>query len=102
MITLILIGQMILGIVCDKMFDVGRNSVPIIDKIHWWTGRSLSVLAIANIILGILAYNKFTGSHDIPIILTFIALLVSGVCTFVFGHLYLKKSTHTAATLDKF
>ena len=102
MITLLLIGQMVLGVVCDKLFDIGRETVPVIDKVHWWIGRTLAAVSSINIILGILAYKTFEGGIDIPLTLSFLVSLVVGITAMSFGEIYLKKSTHVASTHSKF
>eukprot|EP01104_Vermistella_antarctica_P012056 TRINITY_DN3430_c0_g1_i3.p1 TRINITY_DN3430_c0_g1~~TRINITY_DN3430_c0_g1_i3.p1 ORF type:complete len:734 (-),score=183.04 TRINITY_DN3430_c0_g1_i3:6-2207(-) len=45
--------QPILGVVADRMYKPGRDKVPVFpDKVHWWLGRFLLVLAAATTLLG--------------------------------------------------
>ncbi|KAJ2992824.1 hypothetical protein HDV02_002845 [Globomyces sp. JEL0801] len=44
--------QVILGIICDRLFSMERTSIPWWDVLHWWWGRSLMVLGLVNVYLG--------------------------------------------------
>ena len=89
---------MILGYVCDKMFDVDRTSIPVIDRVHAWAGRFMAVAALINILLGILAYKDFLGELDIPLIATAISCLVLGITAMILGEVYLQKSVHISGS----
>ncbi|KAJ9080657.1 hypothetical protein DSO57_1022567 [Entomophthora muscae] len=52
-VMVLMAGQIILGVVIDKLWDPARNYIPMQDKVHWWLGRLLFLLAISNIIYGI-------------------------------------------------
>ncbi|KAI8615909.1 hypothetical protein BC830DRAFT_1051467, partial [Chytriomyces sp. MP71] len=45
--------QCILGFVSDRLFKPDRVGIPIQDRIHWWLGRSVVLLAIINTQLGL-------------------------------------------------
>ncbi|KAI9351781.1 hypothetical protein DFJ73DRAFT_368631 [Zopfochytrium polystomum] len=49
--------QLILGFVSDKLWSPGRTFIPWWDKMHWWVGRGVTVLAAAVIAMGILEYD---------------------------------------------
>ncbi|EGF84250.1 hypothetical protein BATDEDRAFT_22118 [Batrachochytrium dendrobatidis JAM81] len=51
-IAIVMIIQIILGVICDRMFSPNRTSIPIWDKLHWIFGRSLAVAGMINIITG--------------------------------------------------
>ncbi|KAI9201844.1 uncharacterized protein BJ171DRAFT_570097 [Polychytrium aggregatum] len=56
-ITIAMLGQIILGIVIDRMYDKHRTSVPVRDKAHWHLGRLTTLLSIINIVLGCILYG---------------------------------------------
>ncbi|KAJ3036655.1 hypothetical protein HDV00_002479 [Rhizophlyctis rosea] len=59
---LILIGmyiQVALGYFINYMFDINRTSIPWWDKLHWWLGRGLFLLAVINIYLGLDLYSNY-------------------------------------------
>jgi hypothetical protein len=45
--------QVILGIVSDKLWTAERKEIPVWDKVHWWLGRSLVILAGVNFYFGL-------------------------------------------------
>ncbi|KAJ3031222.1 UNVERIFIED_CONTAM: hypothetical protein HDU68_005828 [Siphonaria sp. JEL0065] len=49
--------QCVLGWLSDKWFDQDRLAVPWWDKLHWFVGRSVVLMAIVNIHLGIVEYG---------------------------------------------
>ena len=48
-----MILQIILGFVIDKLWSPDRTSIPLWDKLHWWIGRVVFLIAIINLYLGI-------------------------------------------------
>ncbi|KAJ3198856.1 hypothetical protein HDU82_000967 [Entophlyctis luteolus] len=46
--------QIVLGFVSNALFDAQRRCVPWWDRLHWYVGRGVVVLAIAQIQLGLL------------------------------------------------
>ena len=54
--TLIQIG---LGFVSNALWTPDRKSIPWWDKLHWWFGRLLFLLAIVNTYLGIREFHEF-------------------------------------------
>ncbi|KAI9350289.1 hypothetical protein BDR26DRAFT_852138 [Obelidium mucronatum] len=46
-----------LGWLSNKWFDPDRKAVPWWDQLHWWVGRSVVLLGIVNIHLGIVEYG---------------------------------------------
>jgi len=45
--------QPFLGLIADRLFDPNRSKAPAQDQIHWWVGRLLLVISVANIFLGL-------------------------------------------------
>lgn len=50
-------GQVLLGVVIDQLWDPERDYIPWHDKLHWWQGRILYILAAANVIIGFLGLS---------------------------------------------
>jgi hypothetical protein len=50
--------QIALGFVSNWLWSPTRTFIPWWDKVHWYFGRSLLILAIINIFLGILEYGE--------------------------------------------
>lgn len=57
-VVIVTVLQILLGYVIDKVFNEKRTSVPWHDRLHWWTGRLLFVLAIVAISLGLNEYSE--------------------------------------------
>ncbi|KAJ3062553.1 hypothetical protein HK102_008729 [Quaeritorhiza haematococci] len=76
------LGQAILGIVIDRLFNPNRTSVPIWDKAHWWLGRLLGVMTFVNLMLGVKAYGLgdvflwFVGIHFVAFVGVMVVLQV--------------------------
>jgi hypothetical protein len=51
------LGEIILGVVIDKLFDPRRSSVPFHDKLHWYAGRLLLIGGITNAGFGLVSYT---------------------------------------------
>ncbi|KAJ3104220.1 hypothetical protein HDU96_009000 [Phlyctochytrium bullatum] len=49
--------QVLYGFVIHFLYDPHRKRVPIWDKLHWWLGRALFILALTNLYLGLAEYN---------------------------------------------
>ncbi|KXN68383.1 hypothetical protein CONCODRAFT_31623, partial [Conidiobolus coronatus NRRL 28638] len=49
--------QIVLGVVIDRLWNPERTSIPWYDKLHWYGGRVLFVLAQVTIVLGLLLYD---------------------------------------------
>lgn len=78
--------QIALGFVANHMFDPNRPGVPWWDKAHWWLGRSLFVLGIINVHLGINLFSNY-GSINMPLITgLYWAWVVIGVIALLAGN----------------
>ncbi|KAJ3240703.1 hypothetical protein HDU81_002894 [Chytriomyces hyalinus] len=53
--------QWVLGFVSNALFRLDRPAVPWWDQMHWWTGRALVILGIAQMHLGLELYDSSTG-----------------------------------------
>ncbi|KND00190.1 uncharacterized protein SPPG_04530 [Spizellomyces punctatus DAOM BR117] len=54
--------QLALGWIIDRLFNPTRKYIPWWDKVHWWLGRIVFLLALVNIPLGIALYNDHEGT----------------------------------------
>jgi hypothetical protein len=70
--------QLILGFVCNALYSPERLAVPFQDHAHAWIGRSLVVLAVVNITLGILLYNPANATALVVGCWVVFAVLVGG------------------------
>ena len=83
-IFVMMIVQLLLGYVSNVFWTPDRSVIPLWDKAHWWVGRGIFILAIANVYLGLDAAQEFFPiSRDI-IILYWITL-VAGFSALIFG-----------------
>ncbi|KAI0239464.1 hypothetical protein L0F63_003503 [Massospora cicadina] len=90
LLVMILFGiQIAIGVVIDKLWSPGRRSVPWQDKVHWWVGRSLFLLAIANIFYGIIILGN-PSYFWVPTLFILFAILA----TFIFAEVKMGKITH--------
>ncbi|KAJ3387339.1 hypothetical protein HDU84_000912 [Entophlyctis sp. JEL0112] len=54
-------AQVALGFVSDRLFRADRAAVPWWDKLHWWMGRVIVIVALAEIQLGFNLYQDERG-----------------------------------------
>ncbi len=52
-VLLAVVFQFFLGIMSDQLWTAQRKTIPWWDKLHWWTGRIILVIALANCHLGL-------------------------------------------------
>jgi len=52
-----MILQAFLGYICDLLYDPNRPGIPLVDRLHWWFGRAIILVAIINIQLGMTLYQ---------------------------------------------
>ncbi|KAI9291822.1 hypothetical protein K502DRAFT_336124 [Neoconidiobolus thromboides FSU 785] len=75
LIFVLMFIQLILGVAIDRLYNPDRLAVPWYDKLHWYFGRILFLLAQINIILGLITWDpNFNGL--LPIWVTFIVILL--------------------------
>jgi len=74
--VLIMILQMLLGIYVSVTYDPDRSVIPLRDKIHWWTGRLVVMLAFVSVLLGC--------QWKLNTVLTFAALLIQATWIWVY------------------
>ncbi|KAL2913507.1 hypothetical protein HK105_206967 [Polyrhizophydium stewartii] len=93
--------QIILGVVSDRLFDPKRTSTPIQDILHWWIGRIVVVLAIANLFLGL---NLYADNYPLDNAFRIALGVLVGVIAlaFVAGQFLIGQQHHDASTDDKF
>ncbi|KAJ3320483.1 hypothetical protein HDV06_005212, partial [Boothiomyces sp. JEL0866] len=83
-VVLAVIIQVILGYVSNAKFDPNRPSIPWWDKAHWWVGRSLFLLGLVNVYLGIKFYGESyrLAGWVLPVFWLSVAL---GIAMMVYG-----------------
>lgn len=79
--------QVASGIIIDRLWKSDRTTIPWHDKAHWWSGRLLIVLALANIIYGIILIGNPLGFW-----IAFGLVLLIIIAAFALGNIYLKRS----------
>lgn len=67
------LAQACLGVVIHFNYRPDRAQVPLIDKIHWWVGRSLLVAALVTMALG----STFFGVGILIAYLVYVAIIVA-------------------------
>ncbi|KAJ9059848.1 hypothetical protein DSO57_1037270 [Entomophthora muscae] len=89
-VVMVLMGvQIILGVVIDKLWDPERNYIPMQDIVHWWLGRLLFLMAISNIIYGIVLVGN-------PIYFWFptTCFMIIITLSFIYGHIKIGRVAH--------
>ena len=84
LVGIVLVIQIGLGIASDKLFYPGRLSVPWWDRAHWWVGRMVCLVAIVNIITGIIFADHF-NSYALALPVSFGLFMAAGIAAFVYG-----------------
>ncbi|KAJ3142574.1 Eukaryotic translation initiation factor 2D [Physocladia obscura] len=86
-IFIIIFAQITLGYAIDRLYEPDRMKIPWWDQLHHWSGRTLFVLSLINIPLGILLYS--TNGVDIPspiwIIYTLWIIVLAATIAFLEG-----------------
>ena len=92
-VVIIMAIQIVLGFVINALWDPNRTSIPLWDQAHWWIGRILWCLAIANIGLGLKEYDEFQPVSKAinALYWVFIALAVGA---FIWGWYYYEYKQH--------
>ncbi|KAJ3258968.1 DOMON domain-containing protein frrs1L [Boothiomyces macroporosus] len=79
-VAITVVIQVVLGFVCNAAYDPDRTLIPWWDQLHWWLGRSLFLIGVLNVYLGILYYQeRFDAVWAIP---AFWGFLVLGIALF--------------------
>ncbi|KAJ3259813.1 hypothetical protein HK103_001704 [Boothiomyces macroporosus] len=92
-VLILVFVQILLGIVSNHLFDKDRQSVPWWDQTHWWLGRTLLVLSVFNVFLGI---NLYYSDSSVPGFVNLICGAVLGIalCAFLYGEFVLGATIH--------
>ena len=78
--------QISLGFISNELWYPERKSIPWWDKLHWWVGRILFVLAIVNVYLGILQYeDRGYVSSVTGISIAYWIFIAAGLAVLLFG-----------------
>lgn len=57
-VMVMMLGQVALGFISNHLYSPDREKVPLVDKSHWWLGRSLVLMGIINCQLGFMLYAE--------------------------------------------
>ncbi|KAI9222824.1 hypothetical protein BC828DRAFT_4583 [Blastocladiella britannica] len=79
-VLVVMLLQIILGIVIDRMYDSGRTSIPGRDKAHWVIGYTLAIGGPASVLLGLLEYEASSA-----LIGTYVATWILFILLFAYG-----------------
>ncbi|KAI8921785.1 hypothetical protein BC831DRAFT_475434 [Entophlyctis helioformis] len=93
-----MLAQMALGVVCDRMFNPERTSVPWWDKAHWVFGRALVIGAVLNIFGGVTLYQSMGYEIHQSIRATFAILFTVLVAAFAYGEYKFGQTSHRQTT----
>ncbi|KAJ3155251.1 hypothetical protein HDU89_007442 [Geranomyces variabilis] len=61
-IIIVTAPQALLGFVINYLWSAERTSIPWWDRLHWWSGRFLFLVAMINVPFGIALYHKDVGN----------------------------------------
>jgi hypothetical protein len=88
--------QVALGYLSNHLWTPDRTYIPLVDKLHWWLGRGLTVLGIAVSYMGFLVYqNNYQVLKNYYLIL-FWVFVGFGAALFVYGELRIGQIHHVA------
>jgi hypothetical protein len=76
------------------LWDPERSAVPWWDVLHWYFGRSLVLLAVINIFLGINEYSEYTGKQVVGITVAYWIWIVIMFSMMIIGHFYFGGTQH--------
>ncbi|KAI8806064.1 hypothetical protein BJ742DRAFT_774549 [Cladochytrium replicatum] len=57
-VFILVLLQLFLGTLIDRLFNPGRTSIPWYDKLHWSLGRVVALAGIANVWTGLFYYSQ--------------------------------------------
>ena len=86
--------QIALGYISNWLWSPTRTSIPWWDKVHWYFGRSLVLLAIINIFLGISEYGEISGEKLIGVKVAYWAWIGLAVVVMIAGQIYFGAQQH--------
>ena len=83
--------QVILGFICDYLYDPEREQPPMHDVAHWWIGRITFGLALLNMPLGMInmTMEEYAINPAIPVF--FAIFLIAGTSAFYYGRGYFEE-----------
>jgi sorbitol-specific phosphotransferase system component IIBC len=87
-VFILAILQVFLGVVIDKLFEPGREAIPIQDIVHWWLGRLIFLLALVNIFIGLVYYTSTS------FVIAFVVWCVFVIVLMVFFQFTIGQSHH--------
>ncbi|KAJ3011469.1 hypothetical protein HKX48_006826 [Thoreauomyces humboldtii] len=61
LVVILTVPQAFLGFIIDRLWSPSRTSIPWWDKLHWWMGRTVFLLALVNVPFGFALYYRDTS-----------------------------------------
>ncbi|KAJ3188127.1 hypothetical protein HK101_009165 [Irineochytrium annulatum] len=96
-----MVAQIVLGFVSNALFSPDRPSVPLWDKAHWWLGRSLTLLGLANVYTGIFRYNEVSVNQiSMTVVIAYSVWIVVAFGVLIFGQFKFGQVHHVAVKKD--
>ncbi|KAJ3258966.1 hypothetical protein HK103_003107 [Boothiomyces macroporosus] len=91
--------QIILGYISNAKFDPDRPAIPWWDQAHWWLGRSLFLLGLVNVYLGIAYYSR---NYDLAgwVLPVFWIVIAVGIAGMIYGQATKGQDNHVKSTED--
>ncbi|KAJ3082620.1 hypothetical protein HK102_001566 [Quaeritorhiza haematococci] len=91
LITLLSFAQIALGFVANALWKPTRTSIPWWDQLHWWQGRGLALLALVNLLIGLMVWGVGWG-----LIVGYIMWVVLGGLALAWGQLKFGQVHHVS------
>jgi len=93
-IFILMFFQFALGYTSNALWDPKRSTVPWWDVLHWYFGRSLVLLAVINIFLGINEYSEHTGQPIDDVTVGYWIWIGIMFSIMIIGHFYFGGTQH--------
>ncbi|KAJ3360602.1 hypothetical protein HDU91_004471 [Kappamyces sp. JEL0680] len=96
-IFILMFVQIALGFLSNHFFDARRTSAPLLDRVHWWTGRVLVLAGLANTTLGMVLFRG--KGFALPLVFEVVhwTVLGLGILAFAVAELRLGQVHHKLA-----
>ena len=92
--------QIILGIIIHLLYNPERTIIPWYNKLHWYFGKLLVLLAMCNVIIGIYVYNTFDTNLYVGYYYGIYIVLGLIVLTFIISEFYHVKKYEDSSSSD--
>lgn len=100
-IFILMFLQFALGFVSNALWTPERKAVPWWDMVHWYFGRSLLILAVVNMFLGMMEYTEATGESITGLRIGYWVWIGIMFAVMIAGHFYFGGTQHHVETSNK-